>query len=231
VEWVLDKGKKYQLQEYLIRRHKKRRLKTGRTVRKAASRIPDAVMIDKRSTKANNRSQVGHFETDLMEGPRSTKTALSVTVERKTRYTIISKIQNKKAETKAKVLTMRLKTLQFLSKSNKPIVRSITSDNGSENTNHKQVSQTLGIDMYFCYPYHSWEKGTVENRIGVIRRYIPKGTTVNKYSEDQLQHLEQKLNTTPMKCLNYQTPEEVFLKEVNRYKFKHYKKYTCCTST
>ncbi len=223
-QYIYGKGRKYKLEKYLRKRHKRRREKTGRSVQreKPGSRIPEAVMIDKRRTKANNRTQVGHFETDLMEGPRSTKSALSVTVERKTRYTIISKVSNKQAKTKEKALTMRLQTLQSLSKSNKPIVRSITSDNGNENTNHKQVSQKLGVDMYFCHPYHSWEKGSVENRIGCIRQYIPKGTGIQQYSEKQIQWLENKLNNTPMKCLGYLTPTEALLKEVNRYKFKKY---------
>ena len=223
-QYIYGKGRKYKLETYLRKRHKKRQEKIGRSVQreKSSSRIPDAIMIDKRRTKANNRTQVGHFETDLMEGSRRTQAALSVTVERKTRYTIISKVSNKQAHIKEKVLTKRLKTLQSLSKSNKPIVRSITSDNGSENTNHKQVSQTLGVDMYFCYPYHSWEKGSVENRIGCIRQYIPKGTSIHQYTEAQIQWLENKLNNTPMKCLGYLTPAEAFAKEVNRYKFKKY---------
>jgi IS30 family transposase len=223
-QYIYGRGKKYKLEKYLRKRHKRRREKTGRSAQreKSSSRIPDAVMIDKRITKANNRTQVGHFETDLMEGSRGTKTALSVTVERKTRYTIISKVSNKQAHIKEKVLTKRLQTLQSLSKSNKPIVRSITSDNGSENTNHKQVSQTLGVAMYFCHPYHSWEKGSVENRIGFIRQYIPKGTGIHHYSEKQIQWLENKLNNTPMKCLGFLTPTEALLKEVNRYKFKKY---------
>jgi len=90
-QYIYGKGKKYKLWKHLDQRHKKRRTKTGRGVHKEQikSKIPGAVSIDKRPTKANNRTQVGHFETDLMEGTRSTKTALSVTVDRKTRYTII----------------------------------------------------------------------------------------------------------------------------------------------
>ena len=230
-QYIYGKGKKYHLEQYLVKGHKKRRVKTGRSVHKSSSRIPDAIMIDKRPAKVTNRMQIGHFETDLREGPRRRKTVLSVTVERKTRYAVISKMTNKKAETKEKALITRLKVLQSLSKSNKPIVRSVTADNGSENTNHTTVSQALGVDMYFCYPYHSWEKGTVENRIGVIRRFIPKGINIYHFTKKQITCLENKLNTTPMKCLNYQTPEEALLKEVNHYKFKRYLKSIWGTST
>ena len=169
-QYIYGKGKKYKLHKYLTKSHKKRRIKTGRGVRKeqAHSRIPNAVSIDKRPTKANNRAQVGHFETDLMEGIRSTKTALSVTVDRKTRYAIISKVKDKTAKNKQKVLQITLKTIQSLKRVGKPIVRSITTDNGSENTNHQELSQELKVPIYFCHPYHSWEKGSVENMIGRV---------------------------------------------------------------
>lgn len=224
-QYIYGKGKKYHLHQYLVNRHKKRRVKTGRRVKKdrKPSRIPNAIMIDKRPTKANNRSQIGHYETDLMEGPWNTSHAVSVTVERKTRVTVLSKVRNKQAKTKAKVLTTRLKKIQSLSKSKKPIVRSITYDNGSENSSHEDAATELNVESYFCYPYHSWEKGTVENRIGVIRRDIPKGTSLHKYTHKQIQALEDKLNNTPMKCLDFQTPYEALEKEVNRYKFRKHK--------
>jgi len=224
-QYIHGKGKKYKLWRFLDQRHKKRRVKSGRRIHKEKqhSRIPNAVSIDKRPTKANNRTQVGHFETDLMEGPRSTKAALSVTVDRKSRYIIISKVQNKKAKNKEKVLTFQLKSLQSLQKSNNPIVRSMTTDNGSENTNHKQVSEALNIKYFFCHPYHSWEKGSVENTNKRIRRYIPKGTSIQKLSNDQIQWIENRLNNRPMKCLNYQTPNEAMEQECNSYKFRRFK--------
>lgn len=230
-QYIYGKGRKYHLEQYLVKGHKKRRMKTGRSVQKTQSKIPNAIMIDKRPTKANNRTQIGHFETDLMEGPRGNNTVLCVTVERKSRYTVIGRVSNKKTDTVQNILQKKLQPLQSLSKAGKPIVRSVTSDNGCENTNHERTSEQLSIDWYFCYPYHSWEKGSVENRIGVIRRFIPKGTPLHTYTEQEIQHVENKLNTTPMKCLGFQTPEEVFQKETNRYKFKRFKKSKCCTSS
>lgn len=221
-QYIYGKGKKYRLQEYLTRSHKKRRIKTGRSVHKSKSRIPHTIMIEKRPTRANNRSQSGHFETDLMEGPRGTSAVLSVSVERKSRYTLIAKAENKKSKTVQKVLQNYLKPLQSLSKSMKPIVRSVTSDNGLENTRHKETSGYLKINWYFCNPYHSWEKGSVENRIGVIRRFIPKGIPLHTYTDEEIRNLENMINSRPMKCLGFRTPEEVFMIEVNRYKFKNY---------
>ena len=80
------------------------------------------------------------------------------------------------------------------------------------------------MPIYFCHPYHSWEKGSVENMIGRVRRYIPKGTNLYKYSTEQIQWLENTLNNTPRKCLNYQTPNEVMQQEANKYKFRRYMK-------
>jgi IS30 family transposase len=227
-QYIYGRGKKFHLEEYLVRSHKKRRIKTGRNMYRSKSRIPNAVMIDSRSTKANNRTQIGHFETDLMEGRRTTSTVLCVALERKSRYTLLMKAPNKQSDTIQNILQNSLQTLQSLQKSNKPIVQSITSDNGRENTHHIQTSNTLNTKWYFTHPYHSWEKGSVENRIGVIRRYIPKGSTIHNYPSDAIQYIQNILNTRPMKVLNYQTPEEVFTKEVNTYKFNRYKLLQCC---
>lgn len=224
-QYIHGKGKRHRLWRYLEQRHKRRRIKTGRCVQKgkSQSKIPSAISIDMRLKRANNRSQAGHFETDLMEGKRSQKTALSVTVDRKTRHTFLGKVKNKTSEEKQKVLTFQLKQLQSLEKSDKPIVRSITADNGSENTNHGEISKDLGVRFYFCHPYHSWEKGTVENTIKRVRRYIPKGTSIRKLTNSQILWVENRINNRPMKCLNFQTPNEVMEQETNRYKFRRHK--------
>jgi transposase, IS30 family len=223
-QYIYGKGKKFNLEEYLVRSHKKRRVKTGRSMKRSKSCIPYAVMIDCRSTKVSNRTQIGHWESDLMEGARNTdiRTVLCVSVERVSRYTLMSKLPSKHAKIKQIVLENKLKTLQSLEKSNKPIVRSITSDNGRENTYHVETSKQLNTKWYFTHPYHSWEKGTVENTIGRVRRYIPKGADVTQ-SDADIQALETHMNTTPRKCLGFQTPEEVFTKHVNIYKYNRYK--------
>ena len=81
--------------------------------------------------------------------------------------------------------------------------RSITYDNGSENTQHEKVNQFLGTDSYFCEPYHSWEKGSVENINGLIRRFIPKKTNLAKINEKTIANIEFWLNNLPKKCLNF----------------------------
>jgi len=222
-QYIYGKGKRFKLWRFLPKSHKKRRVKTGRKLKlKKQSRIPGAVSIEARPNRVENRKQAGHFETDLMEGKRDNKTVLSVTVERKTRYSLLTKLPNKQAEIKSKTMLKNLKMLESLKKSNRPITRSMTADNGSENTNHSMITKNLKANFYYCHPYASWEKGTVENMIGRIRNFIPKGTSLRFLTTQQVQWLENKLNNTPRKCLNYLTPVEAMEKEVNKYKFRKY---------
>ncbi len=193
--------RRYGLWEYLTIGRKRRMRKWGRKKRKK-SKIIDAVRIDKRPMVVDRRSRVGDWETDDMAGPKGIKTALSVTVERKTRYTLISKMRNQKARTKTEVVVDRLRDMPDKWR------LTLTTDNGSENANHKEITDRLGIQVYFCHPYHSWEKGSVENTIGRIRRFLPKGTRLDEVSEEQIMAIERVLNSTPRKCLGYLTPYE-----------------------
>ena len=88
-------------------------------------------------------------------------------------------------------------------------LRTITYDNGIENRDHETVASSLRIKTYFCNPYHSWEKGGVENTIGRIRRYIPKGSNLAEYTDRDIAKIEHWLNHTPRKCLNWKTPHEI----------------------
>lgn len=224
-QYIHGRGKRHRLWRFLVRGHKKRRIKTGRKVQShKANRIPGAVSIDKRSKRAQNRKQIGHLESDLMEGNRVTKTALSVEVERKTRYVKLTKVPNKTSYEKQKVLQSITKTLQSLKKSNRPVVRSLTVDGGSENSCHKEVTKETRLPVYFAHPYHSWEKGTVENTIGRVRLFFPKGKSLHAVSPTVVQWVENKMNNTPRKCLGFRTPNEMMEQEVNKYKFRKYLK-------
>ena len=88
--------------------------------------------------------------------------------------------------------------------------RTITYDNGSENVEHLKTNKKLGTKSYFCNPYHSWEKGAVENAVGLIRRFLPKKTDFATVSSHKIKYIESLLNNRPRKCLNYKTPSEVF---------------------
>ena len=175
--------------------------KLGRIVRRD-SRIPDAKSIDLRPKSIDKRTTLEHWESDNMEGIKKDKFSISVTVERYLRLTHLTKVAVKKAVSKSSALTYRLGVYP------KRLRKTVTVDNGSENTNHKDVKTYLDMNVYFCHAYHSWEKGTVENTVGRVRRYIPKGISINNITEEQIGRIENKLNNTPRKCLGFLTPYE-----------------------
>ena len=197
-----------------LKLHRKRRLKAdGRKV-KSQGKIPYAVRIDLRPAEVNLRQSAGHWETDNMEGKRSDRTTASVEVERKTRYALVSKLKDRLAQTKTDCIVNNLSIFPS------GITRTLTADNGHENTFHRQISQKLNLSVFFCHAYHGWEKGTVENTIGRIRKYLPKGTSLDRISERKLKMIEYQLSHTPRKCLNYLTPYEKMQEELAQLKIK-----------
>lgn len=175
---------------------KKRRPKTERSM------IPNRVGIEKRPEEANDRSEYGHGETDTMvSGKRhNSKEALAVLHERKARYTHLRKIPDMRPKSMTRAIKKMGKDLTL---------RTLTYDNGIENRDHERVAKALNLHTYFCNPYHSWEKGGVENTIGRIRRYIPKGSNLADYTKRDIAKIEYWLNHTPRKCLNWKTPHEI----------------------
>jgi len=91
------------------------------------------------------------------------------------------------------------------------LMNTLTLDNDIIFRKHKELSKLLGVPVYFCHPYHSWEKGGVENTNKLIRQYIPKGSDISQYTDAYIQMIQDKLNNRPRKCLKYKTPLEVML--------------------
>lgn len=179
---------------------RKRRLRTKRT---PSPHIPNRVSIEKRPMGIAERKTFGHFEADTMGRPKyASQQTLAVMRERLSR----------------KLFGIKVKRLKYTIEGFQKIVEqtpvaSITFDNGLENIRY----QELGIPSYFCNPYHSWEKGSVEQGIGQIRSYIPKKADLKNYSKKQIDAIMDTLNNRPMKCLDYQTPNEVFNKNLAAY--------------
>lgn len=186
------------LSAYLPLARKKRMKLNGRYVLRHG-KIPFAVSIEKRPRSILKRKRIGHWETDNVIGKQTDKTALSVTVERKILFTVITKLVNRAAATKTRAVIARLKEYPR---------KTITTDNGKENTYHQEVAKTLKISMYFCHAYASWEKPSVENMNGRIRKYIPKGVSIDGISVKTIAAIEYKLNHTPRKRLQFMTPCE-----------------------
>ena len=195
--------RRYKYWEYLTLGRNRRMKKLGRGVKHTASgKIPGSISIDLRPEVVSLRSRVGDWETDNIIGKSTDETALSVTVERVTKLTLITKLLDRLAVTKRDALVRRLGIFP------KEILLTLTTDNGSENSCHIEIARALNLLMFFCHAYHSWEKGTVENTNGRIRRYIPKGVSMDSFSEEYIAEVERKLNSTPRKCLGYLTPYE-----------------------
>ena len=185
----------------LPRHHPKRKPK--RPYRTTAERIKNRIGLEQRPKAADTRQEYGHWEADMIvAGDR--QHGLNVLVERKSRLTHVSFLENKTAAVTKQVMLRRLKRYPTT------LTQSITYDNGSENTLHDAINEALDSQSFFCAPYHSWEKGSVEQVNGLIRRYFPKGTNFHEVGPAAIQRIEKLLNNRPRKCLHDRTPYEVF---------------------
>lgn len=193
-----DRGNKGELYTHL--RHKgKRRAKYGN---KYKGRIKDRVSISQRPEVVDDKARIGDFEADTIIGAGK-KGAIITIVDRKSMYLKMSAPSSKKADETAKKIIQLLEPY-------KDKIHTITTDNGFEFSEHKKVSESLECDYYFCHPYSSWERGLNENINGLIRQYIPKGSSFDKLTKKEIQIIEDTLNHRPRKSLNWRTPYEVF---------------------
>lgn len=188
----------------LLTRHKSKRGPRKRYEPKA-HKMQDKISIHTRPDAINKRENIGHWEGDLIIGKYHKSQVLNLH-ERKSRFTVIERLASKKAivvNNKIDEIGKKLKK-----KGNIPFL-SLTLDNGNEFSEFQRLQKSLGIDIYFCDPYASWQKGGVENANGIIRRTIPKRSDFDKYSDQDINDLMWNINTTPRKCLGYKTPYEV----------------------
>lgn len=194
------------LKQYLLRAGKPRRGKPR--ARSYPKRQPAAPKrsIDIRPEVANQRERFGDFESDLIVGGKSDQCLLTV-VDRRLRKTWVRKLPNRQAE------TVHDKLIEVLGKIPPNLRFTLTQDNGSEHALHADLERVLNIEVYFCHPYSSPERGTVENRNGLIRRFFPKGTDFSKITDEQIANVENWINTRPMKLLKFRTPNELFEEE------------------
>lgn len=172
-----------------VKRKKRKKTKSKREI------IKDRVFIDQRPEEINQRKRFGDFEGDTLGVPKSSKETIVGLIERQSRYLMAQKIpQLKYAMNAFKKLLAPIPAL------------SVTFDNGVENIHHKE----LAIPTYFCHPYSSWEKGSIENAFGLLREYIPKKANLSKYTDEEISAIVEEINNTPRKCLGFKTPKEVF---------------------
>ena len=169
--------------------------------RNKASRhkLPARVGIEERPAVVASRKRYGDWEADLIAGCRGGGHLLSL-YERKSRTGRLVKLESKDAGSTAHAIIEALQGMR---------VHTITYDNGLEFAGHQLVSDSLGACGYFCQPYHSWEKGGVENFNGLVRQYFPKGTDFLNVSEASLADIEEELNQRPRKSLGFKSPHNL----------------------
>jgi transposase, IS30 family len=197
----LDSRNKGSLHHHLRRRHKYRR----RQKRYGSGRrfIPGRVSIDLRPPIVATRERFGDWEGDTMEGGKG-KGGLATHVERKCRYLLAAKLTDKKA------VTMTQQCIKSFRRTPRILRQTLTLDNGKEFMQFKELERKTGLKIYFADPYSAWQRGTNENTNGLLRQYFPKGTDFRNISEKEVAIVVKKLNNRPRKCLNYQTPYEVY---------------------
>lgn len=166
-------------------------------------KIPGRISIEQRSEMVNSKERCGDWEADTIFGTDH-KQAILTLVERKCLFLQTVKLSACSAALTAKAMINSLAPYR-------PLVRSITSDNGHEFSHHQHISKKLHADYFFTHPYSAWEKGCNENMNGLIRQYIPKKTDLAQISQHDLCHVTQKLNTRPRKTLGWKTPLELFM--------------------
>jgi len=176
---------------------KKKRKKRSRKVTK----LKDRIFIDKRPKFIEKRLRVGDVEADFIVSGKTGKGILLTVTCRKTRVSFLEIIYDVSIDN----VHLAFKKI----KKRFPELKTLTLDNDILFAMHKALEQLLNVKIYFCHPYHSWEKGSVENLNGFIRKYIPKGDDLSLYDKSEIKTIEHRTNNRFMKCLTFTTPNEI----------------------
>ena len=190
-----------------LRSQKKRRKRYGSGPTKRG-RIPNRVGIEERPKIVDRKVRVGDWEGDLIVGKGNQQAIVSL-VDRKSRLTLLHKVSGKTEQEVSAALIYRLEEVAGC-------VKTITFDNGLEFSGHAKVAAATDAEIFFCRPYHSWERGLNEQTNGLVRQYLPKGSCFRHLTEADMRRVEERLNNRPRKVLDYKTPDEVFTRSHTR---------------
>ena len=185
------------------KRRLRRRGKRRRGPSERRGKIKVSHEISERPAGAEGRGEPGHWEGDTVAGKAGGACLLTL-VDRKDGFLVGGKCRRKTAE------CVRRKTPRALR--GQPL-GSVTLDRGKEFALHAQVTAEIGVEFYFALPHHPWQRGTNENTNGLLREYFPKGESLARVSEKQVQEVYDRLNRRPRKRLGYRTPYEVHYSE------------------
>ena len=160
----------------------------------------DAISISERPPEIEDRAIPGHWEGDLIQG--SNNSFIATVVERQTRFAVLVKVDGKGSTEVISRLSRKMEKLPDLLK------KSLTWDRGTEMTNHREFTVATNMQVFFCDPSSPWQRGTNENTNGLLRQYFPKGTSVARYSQADLDAVAAELNSRPRKTLGFVTPAD-----------------------
>jgi IS30 family transposase len=203
-EWIYqyvlqDKSMGGNLHRHL-RCQKQRRKRYGSYSRRG--QLKNRVSIDQRPAIVESRIRLGDWELDTIIGKGHKQAIVSLT-ERKSRLTLIHKVERKTADNVTGAILRLLKPIAQR-------VHTLTSDNGKEFAGHESIAKVLAAQFFFAHPYSSWERGLNENTNGLIRQYFPKHRDFTTITQEEINQVMDKLNNRPRKCLGIKTPNQVF---------------------
>ena len=168
--------------------------------------IPDMVSIYLRPPEIEDRQFPGHWEGDLIKGAANAS-AVGTLVERTSRLLMLIKLPEFKPASAANVMQAFSDKLLGIAA---PMRQSMTYDQGREMTMHKELSRRTDIAVYFCDPHSPWQRGSNENTNGLVRQYLPKGSDLSGYSQEQLDAIADQINNRPRKGLGVRSPLAVY---------------------
>jgi IS30 family transposase len=185
-------------------------LRRGRSTRMPRTRgddrrgqIPDMVSIHMRPPEVQDRVMPGHWEGEFIKGAGN-KSAVGVLVERTSRLVLLAKMEDATAAWALAGFSAKLNSII------EPMRQSLTYDQGKELSRHKELTAQTGVKVYFCDPHSPWQRGTCENTNGLLRQYMPKGTDLSLFSQDELDAIADSMNGRPRATHAWHTPLEVF---------------------
>lgn len=193
-----------------LKRELAKHLRTGRSLRKPhrtteerRGKILNMVNISQRPKSVEDRAVPGDWEGDLIIGSIESASAIGTLVERATGFTMLLHLPGRHgAQEVADAMIAKMGNLPDQLK------QSLTWDQGKELSDHVRISDTIGLDIYFCDPHSPWQRGTNENTNGLLRQYFPKGTNHRKWGPGYLDTVAAELNARPRKRLGWATPAE-----------------------
>jgi transposase, IS30 family len=186
-----------------LRCQKKRRKRYGSYDRRG--KMPNRVSIEERPAVVEERARIGDWEVDTIIGKRHRHAIVTLT-ERKSRLNLLAKVEQRTAD---QVGNAMIAVLQEVADR----VHTLTADNGKEFADHERIAHALQADFFFAHPYAAWERGANENMNGLIRQYIPKTQDFATVTHADLMWIMNRLNHRPRKCLDFQSPFEVFFEQ------------------